>query len=1201
MYLDLHDGHVLTQQSGIDERHEAYHHTTTTRTVDSNTKYWRASATGTCSHLGMGQDGGTIVVDVPGYRRQDYSSDSDHNQPNSEQEYSTSSERQDSDDHEICEDSEDLISECSFQSLTSCNDIPVNTDRQDDIFTSRVEQRVWFEAIRNNQAEHHESERETWRALPLSDFRICRASSQQESEERQVESLHVIASEIHNKKLCFYIQGVVGGEVASGVDMLHNAQIVNFSIDQLDCLDSSGAPQATSCRGNVLIQTAESSEFDGWYRLHKPAPTYSSIYTAFTWTADLLKHTMNFVEDCTRRDESVGLRAFEHDFYDCLRSWHGSNLDFQTWHRHCNSTTDFRSHLCSATNAQFITDQVYHSYDPQDHDDRKVLDQPLWQEMGAKAFRESREVDRTFQTIVTEHIGTTFLRTFPEWEKHNLLKTSHLDPDLQRIRNLRRRTLHLPDKYGVDPFSTFVRSGVELVSKTQWHLTRAVSNNRKRPCVAGNLKHRVVIVPSSRYAQTQAYQYAVVMESSGDQIVVRWLVGPQDTICSGLSATPHVDGRQTCYPIGNELFLADAWPCETILKSQIIGLYTASILAETRDDGADFVVNRRYCHRQRAIISASWCDFTLAPKQDPSPARSRVKPEATTSMKNVSLFSGAGILDEQLRTGSENIIQTIFTAEIDSAAILSLKANKARHDNCVHHHNNVNTLLDAILTGEINMPDADMLTAGCPCQGFSNRNTHRSSRSSQRNCTLLAHTISWVEVLLPKVVLIENVRGMDSFQPSAAGQAISCLVALGYQARITTVRASDLGGATIRDRLFIVASIPGIPLPEIPKRTGHNRNEGQTASDVTADLQEITNDTLLNVEQPNHVPYVRLSPIPHSVVKKLRRDRGGSGQTLSSVRHLLRGKEKRWYCTLTREQRRAGSSALCRAQGSQPYRTITCSMNIFDARGVPPIHWSQDRVLSIAELRRFHGLLDSFLLISDKSEQLSQLGNSVAGATGRAWGLSIATAWQQSPYSRVKHERSHGTKSLLMSTKTDDDVLATRLTPSRKEDGTTIGSSSCYNATSLKLDATEPISKRKRVRYIVSDSESDSSIRDKDVRVDHQSTTDIVEITTCHETLDVTPTGSIYVGKRSKTIVRHPSAITFQGSKPTCPSQMQRARCQSHPVRPEIRSDDHPVLSSQDTAAGSVEGFSKDVKILRTGVTVADAIVIEDGEEDGRQ
>jgi len=69
------------------------------------------------------------------------------------------------------------------------------------------------------------------------------------------------------------------------------------------------------------------------------------------------------------------------------------------------------------------------------------------------------------------------------------------------------------------------------------------------------------------------------------------------------------------------------------------------------------------------------------------------------------------------------------------------------------------------------------------------------------------------------MALIENVRGIDPIDsrgaPSAARLAISFFVSLGYQAKLTTIRASDYGGATSRHRLFIIVTVPSIPLPGI--------------------------------------------------------------------------------------------------------------------------------------------------------------------------------------------------------------------------------------------------------------------------------------------------------------------------------------------------------------------------------------------------
>lgn len=94
----------------------------------------------------------------------------------------------------------------------------------------------------------------------------------------------------------------------------------------------------------------------------------------------------------------------------------------------------------------------------------------------------------------------------------------------------------------------------------------------------------------------------------------------------------------------------------------------------------------------------------------------------------------------------------------------------------------------------------DILTAGYPCQPFSNAGKRKGADDPRHIWPWIAYAVA---VLRPRYVVLENVaahlrRGFDV--------VLADLTALGYDVAWSVVRASDVGAAHRRERLFIVAA-----------------------------------------------------------------------------------------------------------------------------------------------------------------------------------------------------------------------------------------------------------------------------------------------------------------------------------------------------------------------------------------------------------
>ena len=122
------------------------------------------------------------------------------------------------------------------------------------------------------------------------------------------------------------------------------------------------------------------------------------------------------------------------------------------------------------------------------------------------------------------------------------------------------------------------------------------------------------------------------------------------------------------------------------------------------------------------------------------------------------------------------------------------------------------------------VPKVDILTGGFPCQDLSLAGKRAGLKDGTRS-GLWSEFLRAIETIRPEKVIIENVRGLLSAQAfsdleqcpwcvgdngdqpvlRALGAVLGDLTAIGYDAKWTSVLASDAGAPHNRFRVFIVA------------------------------------------------------------------------------------------------------------------------------------------------------------------------------------------------------------------------------------------------------------------------------------------------------------------------------------------------------------------------------------------------------------
>ena len=156
-------------------------------------------------------------------------------------------------------------------------------------------------------------------------------------------------------------------------------------------------------------------------------------------------------------------------------------------------------------------------------------------------------------------------------------------------------------------------------------------------------------------------------------------------------------------------------------------------------------------------------------------------------MRIGSLCTGYGGLDMAVEAFFN--AETIWTCEFDKYAsqVIEKRINK-------HNHG------DLKKTDWTKVEPIDILTAGYPCQPFSHAGSRRGADDERH---LWPHIKEIIGILRPQFVVLENVRGHFGL---GFREVLGDLASIGYDAKWTLIRASDVGAPHRRERLFILAN-----------------------------------------------------------------------------------------------------------------------------------------------------------------------------------------------------------------------------------------------------------------------------------------------------------------------------------------------------------------------------------------------------------
>ena len=170
----------------------------------------------------------------------------------------------------------------------------------------------------------------------------------------------------------------------------------------------------------------------------------------------------------------------------------------------------------------------------------------------------------------------------------------------------------------------------------------------------------------------------------------------------------------------------------------------------------------------------------------------------TRSYQHISLFSGAGGTDIGLEYAG---FKTVFSNDIEEDAV----------ETYLHNNPGARTYATCGDITKLNLPrikgSIDLLTAGFPCQPFSNAGSRKGT--SDPRGKLYVRVMEIVKKYAPKVVILENVRGITTSKH--AGKPVIQIIMnhlkkLGYLTSFKLMDASNHRVGQRRLRLIIIGT-----------------------------------------------------------------------------------------------------------------------------------------------------------------------------------------------------------------------------------------------------------------------------------------------------------------------------------------------------------------------------------------------------------
>jgi DNA (cytosine-5)-methyltransferase 1 len=311
--------------------------------------------------------------------------------------------------------------------------------------------------------------------------------------------------------------------------------------------------------------------------------------------------------------------------------------------------------------------------------------------------------------------------------------------------------------------------------------------------------------------------------------------------------------------------------------------------------------------------------------------------EKKNKYKVISLFSGCGGLDLGFRGGfhfmdnyyEELPFKVVYANDIDEQACETYKYNLGGEIEC-------RDFKEVLESREL--PDADVVLGGFPCQDFSVAGKRRGL--SAKRGQLYKSMIEVVERVQPKIFIAENVRGLLNI---GKGEVIKIMESdfekVGYGIYINLFHVADFGVPQTRERVIIAG---------------------------------IRNDINRKFSPPETTHY---DPLQKDLLSKDKKPWITAKAVLSDLEDLGEGDfENHFWSKAKRYPRTQGNSNI---KADRPAPTMRA-----EHHGNIEFHYKKVRRLSAREAARIQSFPDDFKFFRSTSRAYKQIGNAVPPVFG---------------------------------------------------------------------------------------------------------------------------------------------------------------------------------------------------------------------------
>jgi DNA (cytosine-5)-methyltransferase 1 len=344
----------------------------------------------------------------------------------------------------------------------------------------------------------------------------------------------------------------------------------------------------------------------------------------------------------------------------------------------------------------------------------------------------------------------------------------------------------------------------------------------------------------------------------------------------------------------------------------------------------------------------------------------------------IDLFSGAGGLSLGFSAAFGHKFRPVWANDMDEDAIASYNLNFGRH--CVY-----GDIVDILADPDVEIPEADVVIGGPPCQGFSLLNKNRDDDPRKH---LWRPFLEVVRRSGAEVFVMENVPQLLGSEEY--GDIIDTAHKMGFKTAAAKLLAADYGVPQTRYRAFIVGCKFADPQDVFPPpRTHFKPNNGvpsrtlfkvggnyiddpqpwRTVKDAIADLPKPVGTEIREDEEPPCDLHFGRTPTPKSV----RRYKAIPKEGMNRFDLQRLAPELTPDCWIRKTK--GGTDLFGRLWWDRPAFTIRTEF--YKPEKGRYLHPSQHRPITHREAARFQTFPDSFRFCGSKIEIAKQIGNAV--------------------------------------------------------------------------------------------------------------------------------------------------------------------------------------------------------------------------------